>query len=197
MYEFLEGRVAGAEANRVVLDVGGVGYLLLVSGTTAGTCARALGSKAGERFRLLTHLVVTDGEPRLFGFATADERELFRLLTSVSGVGPSTAMALLTALATGDLVAAIARGDEGALRAVKGVGAKTASRLVVELRDAIQRVDAGAASSPARRDAVSALVALGFPRHEAERLVETADRSQAEANSEELVKRALAASRTR
>jgi Holliday junction DNA helicase RuvA len=106
-------------------------------------------------------------------------------------------MALLTALATGDLVAAIARGDEGALRSVKGVGAKTASRLVVELRDAIQRVDAGAASSPARRDAVSALVALGFPRHEAERLVETADRSQAEANSEELVKRALAASRTR
>lgn len=195
MYAYLEGTVAEVSSGRVVLDVGGIGYLLHVSTATASACAHAAGASTKRPVRLLAHLVVTDGDPKLYGFATAEERDLFRLLTSVSGVGPSTAMALLSSLSPSELASALADADEGTLRAVKGIGSKTARRLVVELKDAVLRLRMGEPSSPARRDAVAALLALGFARHEAERLIDGAARSQAQADSEELVKLALAASR--
>lgn len=190
MYEFFEGKLAEVQKDRAIVDVGGIGFVLAISATTAGQLP-----PPGERARLFAHLVVTDGEPRLFGFATAEEREIFRLLLGVSGVGPSTALALVSALSPKDLVQALAEGNEGALRQVRGVGAKTASRLVVDLRETAQRFGALGSVPPAIRDAVSALVALGFLRLEAERLVHSVERELRGADSETLVKRALAASR--
>jgi Holliday junction DNA helicase RuvA len=190
MYDFFEGKLAEAAAPRVVVDVGGIGYILQVSAATGSRLP-----KVGDRVRLHAQLVVTDGEPRLYGFATTAERELFRLLTSVSGVGPQTAMAILSALSASELVAALTSGSEETLKQVKGVGAKTAARLVVELREAAERLDIGEAANPAVRDAIAALLALGFTRLEAGRLVEGVRRSKPGSGSEELVKRALAASR--
>lgn len=191
MYDFFEGRIESCAGGRAVIDVGGVGYVLLVSAATA----TALAAKA--RARVLTHLVVIDGEPRLYGFADARERELFRMLVSVNGVGPSIAFALLSAMAPGEIARAIARGDEASLRRVKGVGAKTASRLVVELRESVERVGVDADAPPAVRDAVEALASLGFTRGDAERLVSESRARAGEVSSEDLVKGALAASRKR
>lgn len=192
MYEFFEGRLAGLAPQKAIVEAGGVGYLLQVSATTAAKCPAV-----GERVRLYAHLAVTDGEPRLFGFFAAEERELFRLLISVNGVGPSTAMALLSQLPAQDVAAALVAGDEKALRQVKGIGQKTATRLVIELKDTAGKLGFGAPSSPARRDAVSALLALGFTRLEAERLVDGVEKPAQTSSSEELVKLALAASRSR
>ncbi|HKE00565.1 MAG TPA: Holliday junction branch migration protein RuvA [Planctomycetota bacterium] len=192
MYDFFEGRVERCEDGRAVLDVGGVGYVLFVSAATAAKLAAASG-----RSRLLAHLVVIDGEPRLYGFADAPERDLFRLLISVSGVGPATGMALLSAMTAGEIARALALGDEEALRRVKGVGAKTASRLIVELREAASRLGPVDAVPQSARDAVDALESLGFVRGDAERLVADARARAGDASSEELVKRALARGRKR
>ena len=192
MYDFFEGRVERCEDGRAVLDVGGVGYVLFVSAATAAKLAATSG-----RSRLLAHLVVIDGEPRLYGFADAPERDLFRLLISVSGVGPATGMALLSAMTAGEIARALALGDEEALRRVKGVGAKTASRLIVELREAASRLGPVDAVPQSARDAVDALESLGFVRGDAERLVADARARAGDASSEELVKRALARGRKR
>jgi len=192
VYDFFEGRVERCEDGRAVLDVGGVGYVLFVSAATAAKLAATSG-----RSRLLAHLVVIDGEPRLYGFADAPERDLFRLLISVSGVGPATGMALLSAMTAGEIARALALGDEEALRRVKGVGAKTASRLIVELREAASRLGPVDAVPQSARDAVDALESLGFVRGDAERLVADARARAGDASSEELVKRALARGRKR
>jgi len=192
VYDFFEGRVAASGDGRAVLDVGGVGYSLAVSSATATAL------RVGSTARVLAHLAVSDGEPRLYGFATAAERDCFRLLISVNGVGPSIALALLSELPIGEIARALMAGDEGALRRVKGIGAKTASRLVVELRESAARLGVAEAATPAVRDAVEALASLGFPRPEAERLVADARRRiETPDDSESLVKSALAASRSR
>jgi Holliday junction DNA helicase RuvA len=193
VYDFFDGTIATVEPARTVVECGGIGYILQISQYTAAKLP-----KPGGRVRLLAHLVVVDGEPRLYGFADAGERELFRMLTSVSGVGPSTALQVLSGLPPADLVRALAGGDEGTLRRVKGVGAKTASRLVVELKDSAQRLnlDSGAVPAPVA-DAQQALLALGFTRLEVQRLLDSAVRQLGDASSEELIKAALAASRSR
>lgn len=151
--------------------------------------------RAGQSMRVLSHLVVVDGEPRLFGFAEIAERDMFRLLISVSGVGPSTALGLLSQMTPAQVARALAASDEGTLRQAKGIGAKTASRLVVELRDAAQKLSIESAATPEESDAVQALTALGFTRLEAQRLMDAARKKHPVGTSEELIKAALAASR--
>lgn len=193
MYDYFEGRIASLEGNRVVVDVGGIGYILQISSQSS---ARLI--KVRDRARVLAHLVVVDGEPRLYGFAEPGERELFRLLTSVSGVGPSTALQLLSSMAPREIARAISGGSEATLRSVKGIGAKTAGRLVVELKDSIAKLGIEFTDTPPDvRDAREALLALGFKPVEADRLTDAAHRAQPAATSEELIKLALAASRNK
>lgn len=167
MYESVRGRLAEKEALRCVVETGGFGYVVAVPASTSERLPRV-----GEDVRLLLHLVVPErgGDWRLFGFLTADERALFRACLGVSSVGPSTALALVSGMPPDAFRAAVAAGDVTALTRIKGVGRKTAERLVVELRGA---VEPGGAAAPVLKpagpvaEAVAALVALGLDAGEA------------------------------
>jgi Holliday junction DNA helicase RuvA len=162
MIGFLDGEVVDKGAGRVVLDVGGVGYELLVpSSVLAGLPA------TGERARLATRLVVREDSMTLYGFANRDERELFDLLTGVSGVGPKVAIAFLSALTADALRRAVAAGDAAALTVVPGVGTKVANRVVLDLRDKLGGDGAEIISIGPLADVREALLALGLTPPEA------------------------------
>ncbi|MBX3462429.1 MAG: Holliday junction branch migration protein RuvA [Planctomycetes bacterium] len=194
MYDHLVGEVVEKQPSRAVLRCGGVGYECRISLTTAGQLG------VGRTQQVFTLLHVVDGTPSLLGFATRDERDLARRLLSVSSVGPSIALALLSVHAPGELAAAIARGDVAALRRVKGIGQKIAERLCLELREAMAAF-ASAAGGPAvplpmqsADDAVAALVTLGFSEKEARDRVDRVRRqpeAAAGTDTEALVKAVL------
>lgn len=181
MYEFLEGKVARRSAARLVLDVGGVGFDLLVP---LGCNLPAAGQKA----RLWVHLVVREDAQILYGFADRESRELFRTLLRVRGVGPAMALAMLSGLTRSELVEAIVHEDVSRLTTIKGVGKKTAEQILLDLRDRMSALTAGlelapgvlqpagpqAANGANIEDALSALVALGFSDKDARKRVERA-----------------------
>ena len=173
MYAYINGTVAERSENTVVLDVGGVGYELFVSGNTAEVCT------VGERMLLYTHLGVKEDEMSLYGFADKAEKKLFLLLVSVSGIGPKLAMAILGGMRTKELTKHIATGNSAALNGIKGVGKKTSERIVIELKDKLdmaqtdftdERVAYTELDGKAE-EAVSVLVALGIKRDAAEKSV--------------------------
>lgn len=195
MYDFLTGTVAAKHGDAVVLDVGGVGYACFVSLNTLS----ALPAK-GQTITLLVHLVVREDQLSLYGFTTALERELFRRLISVSGVGPKVAMALLSGTTPDVLVDAIESGDVARLKSVKGVGPKTAQRIVVDLGDYIHRrrdlvaTPGGRETAfPVREEAVAALTALGFTEKAAVVAIDKALATSPDASVETLVRQALGA----
>lgn len=165
----LTGRVEQIEADRCVIDVNGVGYLVQASTRTLSALP------AGEVVSVLVEMQVREDAISLFGFADAAEREWFRLLTTVQGVGARVGLNILSALSPRDLVGAIQAGDRGALTRASGVGAKLAVRLLTELRDKAGAMPSGIGFSPVlpppvsglEADAVSALVNLGYRRGEA------------------------------
>ncbi|MCB9899456.1 MAG: Holliday junction branch migration protein RuvA [Planctomycetes bacterium] len=189
MYEYLSGRLVERAPDEVVLDVQGVGFLLHVSGATAGRLP-----ERGAELTLFVHWATRDERPILFGFASREERTLFERLLSVSKVGPSIALALLSALEPARLAAAVDAGDVALLAKVKGVGKRTAERLCVELKG---RLESSAVILPGavtdRASAVaSALCALGYPRPTARDVAtRVCSGAPAGASLEELVKRAL------
>jgi Holliday junction DNA helicase RuvA len=158
---FLDGEVVSKGANRVVLDVGGVGYDILVPTPLLGTLPAP-----GRRARVHTRMVVRDDAMQLFGFATPEDRELFDMLTAVTGVGPKLALSFLSALAPEPLRRAIADGDGAMLTLVPGVGRKVAERVLVELRDRLGG-DVDAAPGGPLADVRDALLSLGLTPHEA------------------------------
>ena len=184
----LRGAVLELAENVALIDVGGVGYEVeLTSGTAADLAARS-----GEAV-VFTHLVGREDAQTLYGFASAAERNLFRTLIKVSGVGPKLALALLSAVSPDQLAASIANGDAAAITSVPGIGKKTAQRLVVELRD---RVALSATAAPVGQgpvgDAVLALVALGYRESAAARVIGEVGQALGEgADVEALVKEAL------
>lgn len=189
MYEFLEGEVAEKSPSKIVLAVNGIGFALAVPLSTFGKIP------AKGRTRLLTHLHSTEEGPRLFGFAASEERDLFRLLLSVSGVGPQTALALLSQLAPAELAAAVAAEDSDRLRQVKGVGEKTAKRILLELKEKLPKlgIEPGRVviHPPVIQDAIAALVSIGFERREAEAAVTRAHKKVGAASFDDLVKSAM------
>jgi Holliday junction DNA helicase RuvA len=198
LYEYLEGRLVSRAPAKVVLDVGGVGYDLSVP---VGADFPPVGEDAA-RVRLWTHLVVREDAHQLYGFASSAEREIFRLLLSVRGVGPGLALAILSSLSADQLLLAIQREDVGALKAIRGVGKKTAEQVLLDLRDKAPRL-AGAGvldEDPARReeprsrihhDAVQALVSVGYTDKQAEASVKRAAARVPEDDLESLVRAAL------
>ena len=166
----LTGRVEGVEDGRCVLDVNGVGYLVQASTRTLAALP------AGGIASLLIEMHVREDAIVLYGFCESAEREWFRLLTTVQGVGAKVALGVLSALSPRDLVAAIQAGDRGALTRAPGVGAKLAVRLLTELREKAGAMPTGTGFSPVlpspvqpgvAADALSALVNLGYRRPEA------------------------------
>jgi Holliday junction DNA helicase RuvA len=194
MYHHLSGRLAHKSPASVVLEVDGVGYDLTVPLSTY----EKLPAEGGE-VRLLTHLQVREDVMRLFGFLTDEERDLFRMLISVSGVGPALAMAVLSGTSVEMVKQAVMEGNAALLKQVRGVGAKTAERLVLELRDPVSklgvRLGAGGVGpgDTIGADAASALVALGFARAKAEEVVAVTRKrlKDAEVTVEVLVREAL------
>lgn len=171
MYEFLDGVVAERGAGHVVLDVHGVGWLLVCSQRTTASL------DDGARARLRVHLHVTENAHTLYGFASPAERALFRRLLQVSGIGPTSAIGLVSALPPDELARTILDGDVGALTRIRGVGRKTAERLVVELRDHLAELAAPAAGAPAGEsgdELAQVLRGLGSPPREADRLARAA-----------------------
>lgn len=160
MIAFLEGSVVDRREDRVVLDVGGVGYELLVPTSTA---ARLPAN--GTTARLHTRLAVRDDAMILYGFASGEERASFDLLTTVSGVGPKVALAFLSTLSADALRRAVASGDVAALTVVPGVGKKVAQRVVLDLKDRFG--GDGVAIEGPLADVRDALLALGLSPQEA------------------------------
>ena len=188
MYHHVRGEVLELSPTAVVVETGGIGFDLRIPLSTY----RQL--KGKTEAMLLTHFHVREDEHRLFGFATTAERDLFRLLLSVSSVGPATALACLCALTPEEVVRAILADDFRTLQRVKGVGRRLAERLALELKErvdslakslgvavpqasAARQTGLGAAATPEVTDAVLALVSLGFERKKAEERVEETFRS--------------------
>lgn len=197
MITFLRGKLVEALPTQVVLEVQGVGYEVLIPLSSY----QKLPAPGGEA-HLLTHLAIREDAHVLYGFATAAERELFRLLIqTVSGIGPKIALSVLNGMTPVAFKGAVARGDVKALSQINGVGRKTAERIVVELKDKFGAAGEWEASSAARtlspadqrlNDAVLALLALGVKRTEAHEAVRQAQaRVGATAGLEELVRAAL------
>lgn len=174
---------------QLMVDVGGVAYELEAP-MTAFYSLPAL----GERVSLFTHLAIRDDAHLLFGFSDIRQRNLFRILLKVSGVGPRVALALLSGLTADELIACVSAGDVAQLTRVPGIGRKTAERLLIELRDRLAPMSGGdptvgAQKSPAE-DAVSALVSLGYKESEAAKAVRAMD-SGVSVTVEEFIKGAL------
>jgi len=192
MYHHLSGKLASKSPAAVVVDVGGVGYEVTVPLSTFEKLPAE-----GEAVHLLTHLHVRDDGLRLFGFLSSEERELFRMLIGVTGIGPMLAMAVLSGTSVESVRSAVLAGDSGRLKQIRGVGTKTAERMVLELRDPIVRlgVRAGvpaAAAELTSLDAISALVSLGFSRMKADEAITRARKKLgADASVEALVREAL------
>lgn len=178
MIASLEGRLAQRSPQRAVLDVGGVGYLVEIPLSTY----YALPAE-GKPVRLHTYLHVQEDALRLFGFATLAEKEMFLRLTSVSRIGPKVAVGILSGIGVAEFRAAVLAGDVARLARIPGVGAKSAERLVVELREKVLAVE-GLEEAPAGevrpeanellQDALSALLNLGYRRGQAERALREA-----------------------
>ncbi|HVZ74228.1 MAG TPA: Holliday junction branch migration protein RuvA [Polyangia bacterium] len=200
MIAYLRGQLLENAGDAVVVEVGGVGYQVLISGATLGALPAV-----GAVVQLHVHSHFIKDEPiRLYGFADADERRLFQTLLDVQGVGPRVALAILAGLPPEELVRAIAASDVARLKQIKGVGGKLAERLALELREKIALLPAGRALPPPPPAAASrvpkgtlgevygALLQLGFKPVEFEALLETMDEQRP---VEALVREALAAMR--
>jgi Holliday junction DNA helicase RuvA len=177
----LAGVLLEKRPERLVVDAGGVGYAVHVSLQTFADLP-----SAGTAVRLLVHTEVREDAIELFGFRTEVERALFHLLRRVKGLGPRTALTVLSGMPAGELAATIAAGDASRLQTIAGVGRRFAERMVVECREAAAALaQAGSAPAPPAADggvleeAVSALVNLGYRRAEAERVVQKAGRTGA------------------
>ena len=175
MFYYIQGILALLEAGFAVVDVGGVGYKLTISGTTYDRLAK----EKADKTRLYTYLAVREDDLELFGFSTEEELSSFRMLLSVSGVGPKAAMAILSIMTPEKFALAVCTGDSKSISKANGVGAKTAARVILELQDKMLKeadkdsVAAGmstSAASPVGKgaigEALDALMVLGYSRAE-------------------------------
>lgn len=192
MFEHLEGKIAQLTPAHAVIDCNGVGYNVQIS---LQTYSRLEGKK---EMRIFVHHVVREDAQLLYGFADTYEREVFRHLISVSGVGANTARMILSSLGPADVRQAIMSEDVATLKAIKGIGAKSAQRIIVDLKDKITAMDgqespAGTPSSgsPLNEEAISALIMLGFSRNLANKAVQKVLKAEQGLSLEEIIKRSL------
>ncbi len=196
MYEYIKGRLTSLEPTQAVIDCGGVGYLLEISLNTYEALRRA----EGDSVKLYAHHVVREDAQQLFGFSDMAEREMFRLLVSISGVGNQTARVMLSSLTVDELRTAIQTQDVKKVQRVKGIGAKTAQRIVLELADKMGVVGSrqpsvgGQQANQSRDEALTALTMLGFAKPAVEKLLMSQDWKNADGSPmtvEEIIKEGL------
>ncbi len=196
MIGYLKGTIHKKSPEQLILDVRDVGYLLEISNQTYDELP-----SEDEEVELLVYHHVTDNDQRLFGFASQNEKDLFELLITVKGVGPKLGLTILSGLPAEEITGAIVQEDKSALSQIKGIGKKTAQRMILELKDKIsEMVDATYSStsstsnvaSNVKEEAVSALQSLGFKKRDAEESIELAAKGEdIDGDVQKLVKKAL------
>ncbi len=192
MITYIKGKITFKNPTFVVIEAGGIGYHIRISLYTYAKIEKE------ETISLLTHLQVKEDSHTLYGFADESERSLFRLLISVSGIGPATAQIALSSLSADELRSAIISEDVNTFKQVKGIGPKTAKRIILDLKDKVLKDSGQSATliSPqnntVRDEALSALVALGFSKPQTQRAINRILRQKGQFNSaEDLIKIAL------
>ena len=190
MITHLKGKLVEKNPTYVIVECAGVGYFLNISLHTFSLLTDE------ENIQLYTHLQVREDSHTLFGFAERTEREIFRLLISVSGIGSSTARTMLSSMTPDQVRDAIAGADVVSIQAIKGIGAKTAQRVILDLKDKVLKVyDMGEVSTQSnnttKEEALSALEVLGFNRRQSERVVEKVINQDPSLSVEDIIKKAL------
>ncbi|MEN9336086.1 MAG: Holliday junction helicase RuvA [Bacteroidota bacterium] len=190
MIAHIQGKLVEKSPTEVVIDCNGVGYHIHISLHTYGLLPQV------ETVKLYTYLLIKEDAHSLYGFVEKAERELFKLLLSVSGIGAGIARTMLSSLDPKQIIAAIANGDVGTVQSIKGIGAKTAQRVILDLRDKVLKIhDIGEVSPVSyntnRDEALSALEVLGFLRKNAEKVVDKIMKDQPDATIETIIKQAL------
>ena len=190
MYAFISGKIAEITPAYAIIDNQGVGYFINITLNTF----TAIGSQT--EVKLYTHLQILEDAHNLFGFYTAKERDMFELLISVSGVGCNTARLILSSLTVNELSTAIANEDIRTIQAVKGIGSKTAQRLVVDLKDKVRKTEyveelVETANGTVKNEALSALVILGFNKNATGKVLDKLLKQSPDASVEVLIREAL------
>ena len=193
MINHVKGTIEEVNPAYVIVETsGGVGYIINISLATFSQI------KDQKEVKLLTHFIVKEDAQVLYGFATEEERELFKLLISVNGIGPNTSRLILSSMSVGEVLNAIATEDVKTIQSVKGIGTKTAQRVVIESKDKAKKAswaDAtkiNVAYNNNKYEALSALVALGFPKNNAEAVLDKIIKAEGiQLTVEELIKKAL------
>ncbi len=189
MYEYIEGSLIEKNPTYCTVETGGIGYYIQITLATYSQMG------TGNRVKLYLHQVVREDAHLLFGFHTKQEREMFRQLLTVSGIGANTARMMLSSLTSEDVRQAVLSGNVSLLQSIKGIGAKTAQRIILDLRDKVTKDKSGELfpfkDNRLKEEALSALVILGFNKGEADKVINKillADKSLA---LEDLIKKAL------
>jgi holliday junction DNA helicase RuvA len=191
MYAYIDGKLAFKSPSYVVIDAGGVGYHINISLNTYSMIGNA------ERCKLYTWLHVKEDGHSLYGFADEGERRLFLHLISISGIGPNTGRMMLSSITPAEIQAAIISGNVALIQRIKGIGPKSAQRVILELQDKLRKegpdtLTAAPLNKTVRDEALSALVMLGFARNAAEKVLEQEiSKNNAELTVEQLIKYAL------
>jgi Holliday junction DNA helicase RuvA len=190
MIAHLQGKLVEKTPTQVVIDCGGVGYHVNISLHTYSLLP------ATDFIKLFTHLQIKEDAHTLFGFVEKSEREIFKLLLSVSGIGASIARTMLSSLDPKQITNAIASGDVVTIQSIKGIGSKTAQRVILDLKEKVLKLydldEVSMSQSNTNRDeALSALEVLGFVRKTSERIVEKIIKEDPESSVESIIKRAL------
>lgn len=188
MITYLNGRLIEKSPTVLVIECGGIGYEVRISLNTFS----AIGS--GESIKIFTQFVVREDAQILYGFVDTDEREMFNLLVSVSGIGPNTAIVMLSGLSPAEIAHAIVSEDVDTIKGVKGIGTKTAQRVIVDLKDKMLKFEVSgenvsSSNNTIRFDALTALVSLGFDKKSAEKAINKVTNEQV--SVEILIKDAL------
>ncbi len=194
MIAFVEGKLSQVDPTFVIIDISGVGYLIKIS---LNTFSRI---KDLERAKLHTHLHIKEDSHTLYGFFDEKEKSLFIHLISISGVGPSTGIMITSSLTVDEISSAIINGDVNTIQKIKGIGLKTAQRIIIELKDKLGKIGAGSdavnifagGNNTVRSEALTALITLGISKSVAEKSVDSILKNNTNAITlEELIKQAL------
>jgi len=190
MYEFIRGKIVEITPAEVIIETESIGYFIHISLNTFSKINKK------EEVKLFLHQVVREDAQMLFGFAEKSERELFRMLISVSGIGAGTAVMMFSSLSPNEIKKAILEENVGVLKSIKGIGAKTAQRVIIDLKDKIGKSSAGDkifinGNNTVFEEASSALVMLGFAKKDINKELTTLIQKNPDVSVEELVKIAL------
>ena len=193
MLDYISGQIAELNPTFVVVDNNGIGYMINISLTTYN---EVLKKSKGEMAKLYVYEAIREDAHVLFGFATKHERELFMMLISVSGVGPNTARMILSSLSPEGLEQCIASGNVGLLKSVKGIGGKTAQRILVDLKDKIKvasdtLLDNDSAPNAVFDESLAALIMLGFTQQMSQKVLKKLFKENPSITVEEAIKKAL------